>query len=102
MHCLHTDLFMIVHLDSVALKKVVFGNISMSGNPIGADRTTASTLPPRASVCPKPIYRMSQEKRSIFWEVIVSVILRKKCIYTCVLFGTVSEIELFHCTPPKL
>jgi hypothetical protein len=30
-------------------------------------------------------------KRSIFWEVTVSVILRKKV-------RTVSEIELFHCT----
>jgi hypothetical protein len=25
-----------------------------------------------------PLYRMSQEKRSIFWETIISVILRKK------------------------
>jgi hypothetical protein len=43
-------------------------------------------------------YRVSQEKRSIFLEVIVSVILIKDCICTCVLFITVSEIELFHCT----
>jgi hypothetical protein len=27
---------------------------------------------------------------------------QKKCICTCVLFQTVSEIELFHCTLPKL
>jgi hypothetical protein len=45
---------------------------------------------------------MSQEERSIFWEVIVSVILSKKCIRTCVLFRTVSEIELFHRTVPEL
>jgi hypothetical protein len=32
----------------------------------------------------------------------VSVILRKKCVFTCVLFRTVSKIELFHCTVPKL
>ena len=40
------------------------------------------------------------EEGSIFWEVIVSVILSKKknCICTCVLFRTFSEIELFHCT----
>jgi hypothetical protein len=51
------------------------------------------------------IYRMSQEKRPIFCGVIVSVILSKKVyiyiyiyIYTCVLFRTVSELELFHCT----
>jgi hypothetical protein len=44
------------------------------------------------------IYRMSQEERSVFWEVIVSVILSKKCICTFVLFRTVSETELFHCT----
>jgi hypothetical protein len=48
------------------------------------------------------IYRVSQEERSIFWEVTVSVILSKMCKCTCVLFRTVSEIELFHCTVPKL
>jgi hypothetical protein len=47
------------------------------------------------------VYSVPQEERSIFWEVIVSVILSKKCISTCVLFRTVSEIELFHCTVPK-
>jgi hypothetical protein len=35
-----------------------------------------------------------REGRSIFWEVIVSVILIKKL---CVLFRTVSEIEPFDC-----
>jgi hypothetical protein len=35
-------------------------------------------------------------EKSIFWEVIVSVILRKNCVCTYVLFRTVSEIELFH------
>jgi hypothetical protein len=30
--------------------------------------------------------------------VILSVILNKKCIWICVLFRTVSETELFHCT----
>jgi len=48
------------------------------------------------------IYRVSQEERSIFWEVIVSVILSKNFIYTCVLFRTVSEIEPFECKPQKL
>jgi hypothetical protein len=48
-------------------------------------------------------YRMSQEKRSTLLEVIVSVILRKKCIiHRCVLFHTVSVTEQFHCTTPKL
>jgi hypothetical protein len=42
---------------------------------------------------------VSQEERSIFWEVIVS---KKKCVYTCALFRTVSEVELFHCIVPKL
>jgi hypothetical protein len=48
----------------------------------------------------KYIHTVSQEERSIFWEVIVSVFLSKKCICTCVLFRTVSEMELrvFHCT----
>jgi hypothetical protein len=45
------------------------------------------------------LYRVSQEERSVFWEVIVSAILSKKnCIFTCVLFRMVSEIELFHYT----
>jgi hypothetical protein len=38
---------------------------------------------------------MSQEERSIFWEVIVSVILIKKCTTTCVLFRTVSRWSYF-------
>jgi hypothetical protein len=42
------------------------------------------------------LYRDSKQERSIFWEVILSVILNKKCICTCVLFRTVSELELFH------
>jgi hypothetical protein len=50
----------------------------------------------------KDTYRVSQEERSIFWEVIVWLILSKKFICTCVLFRTVSDIELFHCTVPKL
>jgi hypothetical protein len=45
-------------------------------------------------------YRVSQDEMSIFWEVIVSVILSKKSVYG--LFRTVSVIELFHCTAPKL
>jgi hypothetical protein len=44
------------------------------------------------------LYRVSQEESSIFWEVTVSAILSKKCTCTCVLFRTVSEIQLFHCT----
>jgi hypothetical protein len=48
------------------------------------------------------IYRVSQEGSLIFWEVTVSVILSKKCIGTCVLFQTVSEIGLFHSTVLKL
>jgi hypothetical protein len=40
----------------------------------------------------------------VFLEVIVSIIVskEKKRICTCVLFRTVSQIELFHCTVPKL
>jgi hypothetical protein len=50
------------------------------------------------------IYRVYQEERSIYKEVIISVILskKKKYICTCVLFQKVSELELFHCTVPKL
>jgi hypothetical protein len=32
----------------------------------------------------------------------VLVVLSKKFIYTCVLFGMVSDIELFYCTIPEL
>jgi hypothetical protein len=38
------------------------------------------------------LYGMSQGERSIFWEVMISVILRKHFIWTCVLFRTVSDI----------
>jgi hypothetical protein len=41
---------------------------------------------------------MSQKERSIFWEVMLSANLSRKFICTRVLFRTVSEIELFHCT----
>jgi hypothetical protein len=45
------------------------------------------------------IYRVFQEERTIFWEVIVSVILSKKLYKNSVsvLFRTVSEIEPFDC-----
>jgi hypothetical protein len=40
---------------------------------------------------------------SILWEVIISAILSKRnCICRCVLFGTFSEIKIFHCAVPKL
>jgi hypothetical protein len=48
------------------------------------------------------LYNVSQEEMSIFWEVIVSVILSKKCICISVILRTVSDIELFHCTVAKL
>jgi hypothetical protein len=48
------------------------------------------------------LYRVFQEERSELWEVIPSVILSKMYVYTCVLFRTVPEIQLFHCTIPKL
>jgi hypothetical protein len=44
----------------------------------------------------KWLYKMSKEKGSVFWEVIVSVIRYKNYICTCVLFRTVSETELTH------
>jgi hypothetical protein len=40
---------------------------------------------------------MSQEERSILWEVIVLVILSRR-VYMCMCPIMVSEIELFHCT----
>jgi hypothetical protein len=44
-----------------------------------------------------------QEERSVFGEVIAYVILSKKeSVCICALFQTVSDIELFHCTVPKL
>jgi hypothetical protein len=46
--------------------------------------------------------QVSQEERSIFLDVTISVILSKNCICTCVLFGTVSGVEFFYCTVQKL
>jgi hypothetical protein len=45
---------------------------------------------------------MSQEERPISWEVAESVILSKILKCTCALFRTVSKIQIFHCTVPKL
>jgi hypothetical protein len=45
---------------------------------------------------------MSQKEWSIFWEVIIWVILSKQTVYVRVPFRTVSEIQLFHRTVPKL
>jgi hypothetical protein len=39
---------------------------------------------------------------SIFCKVVVSAILSKEFICECVLFRTVYEIKIFHCTVPKL
>jgi hypothetical protein len=45
------------------------------------------------------VYRMSQEERSIFWEVIVSVILSKQLYtYMCPSPNGFQDRELFHCT----
>jgi len=39
---------------------------------------------------------------SIFWEVIVSVILSITCMYSCPTGKKFSEIELFQCAVEKL
>jgi hypothetical protein len=45
--------------------------------------------------------RVSQEGRSVFWEVIgLAILTEKQCVHTRV--QMVSEIEPFHCTVPKL
>jgi hypothetical protein len=43
-----------------------------------------------------------QRWKSVLWETIISVIVSKICICTCVLSRTVSEIELFHYTSNTL
>ena len=49
------------------------------------------------------LYRVSQEERSIFWEVILSVILSKNIyMYTCPILNGFNGIELFECTTAKL
>jgi hypothetical protein len=65
---------------------------------VRAIRSSHGRYPHRTRTYKKYIYRMFQGERSIFWEVIESVILSKNFICTCVLFRMVSEIELFHCT----
>jgi hypothetical protein len=43
------------------------------------------------------IYRVSQEERSVFWEVIVSVILSSKVyMYVCI---STEQVCLFVCFP---
>jgi hypothetical protein len=49
-------------------------------------------LPGKALITSVTIYGMTQEEKSIFWEVRVSVIISKNYICTCVLFRTVPEI----------
>jgi hypothetical protein len=47
------------------------------------------------------IYRVSQEERPFYWEARVPTILSKNMyvyICTCVVFRTVSQIELVHYT----
>jgi len=44
------------------------------------------------------IYRVIQEGRSVFWKVMVSFIVRKTLIWTCVWFWIVTTILLFECT----
>jgi hypothetical protein len=45
---------------------------------------------------------VSQQERSIFWEVTVSAILSKKGICTCVIFRTVSGLVVFDCSVTEL
>jgi len=47
-------------------------------------------------------YRVSHEERSIFWEVIVSVIISKNIYMNMCPIPNISEIELFECTTAKL
>jgi hypothetical protein len=42
-------------------------------------------------------------KVSILGDHIIGHVKQKrKCMYACVLFRTISEVELYHCTVPKL
>jgi hypothetical protein len=61
-------------------------------------RKECLTLLPNAHLENISLYRMSQEKRSVFWEVIVSVILSKKCMCTCVLNGLRDRAILLYST----
>ena len=46
-------------------------------------------------------YRAFQKGRSVIWEVMVSVIVRKKFVCTCVKFLIFTEMELFASTNTK-
>jgi hypothetical protein len=48
------------------------------------------------------LYRVFQEERPLFWEVIGSAILGKKVYMYMREFQMVSKIELFQCIVPKL
>jgi hypothetical protein len=49
------------------------------------------------------LYRVSQEERSVFWEVVISVILSKR-VYVYMLCSVVNGFRgtAVHCTVPKL
>ena len=46
------------------------------------------------------LYRVIQEERSVFWEVVVSVIVRES-LYGHVQFWLAAEMELLECTNIK-
>jgi hypothetical protein len=46
--------------------------------------------------------RVSQEERSVFWKVIVSVIVNKKVYMYMCLIPNRFQVKLFHSTVPKL
>jgi hypothetical protein len=54
-------------------------------------------FPPHYSLL--TVYRVPQEEWSIFWEVIVSVILRKR-VYMYISYS--EQFPRLHCTLPKL
>jgi len=44
------------------------------------------------------LYRVIQEGRALFWEVMASVIVRKTFVWTCVCFWIVTAIQMFELT----
>jgi hypothetical protein len=77
------------------------GQTELSGSQRGATYHAALGTVKCTSHRDNLIYSVSQDERSIFWEITVSAILRKK-VYMSMCPIPVSEIELFEYTVAKL
>jgi hypothetical protein len=63
---------------------VTVGFRVMSTDALVRERSSCPFLGPKSAFTYASLYRVSQEERSVFWQVILSVILSKNvCMYMC-------------------